>query len=557
MKKLFPWAFFVFLTLGILFPNPFGNNPDVILDESYFLSSSLAAIQGHTLPGWVWSPSTTYYGGPQTYVDTAALVPVLGVVVATSHFSITKAEFWVAQNTGFLLQVLRLVNGISALVAIVFCFLYFKKRKVPPEFAGSLMLFLFLVLSNVLVIEFLHTAKMWSFYIIFVAVASAFFLAQEYYARYLDKPFLKKETYAALLIWSAVLTFFQNYLGIFSILLLIVYAILLGHIAISDLWKHVRRYWYLIILFSLTQVSFLYQAYLVSHQLSDASIKTATGAVDWSARILMPLYYAVSGQPLSLLYVIGALAVVVLAFSRRAYFADKRKRMMLIIACMHPILVYVFFYLIIGLDLLPRYGIVLTIACSFAAVMLMSELGSKWVKAALVCGMLLFVVIDVHAISLYWQPSSETVLLQTIEAKYNTPSNVFITDHSARRMTLPVNYASLSFLDTQRADMSRYSFLLQHENLLSADDSFKPIVMTAYVDSEEAADIARFATTTDAVWTISSDCTDLCSAAETTAGTCFEIHVDTCDILPQEVNTLPDFLRASELGYPYTVRRVH
>src|SRR3989344_6922998 len=94
-KKALPIVVFVFIAFAILYPNPFGNNPDIIGDESYFLTSALTAIQEASLPGWVFSESTVYYGGIQTYLDTVVLVPVVAGVVMMSDFSLTEAKVWI------------------------------------------------------------------------------------------------------------------------------------------------------------------------------------------------------------------------------------------------------------------------------------------------------------------------------------------------------------------------------------------------------------------------------------------------------------------------------
>ena len=556
-KKALPFVVFVFLAFAVLYPNPYGNNPDVIGDESYFLTSALTAIQHVSLPGWVWSPSTTYYGGIQTYADTAALIPVLGIAVVFSHFSLTAAKVWAALNTGLLLHVLRLVNGAAALGAILFCFLFFGKRGIPRQLGLTLTLFFFFIVSDALVIQFLHTAKMWDFYIVFVSVTGAFFIVQEYYLRHLSRPFLERDHYVALLVWSGVLTFFQSYVGAISIFVLMLYALFLRHIDVRDVWNYFKKVWYLIVLVAVTQISFLYQFYRISSQFSGVSTMTPTGTINWFDRFVAPLGFAIQGQPLVILYAIGILAIIALALSGRSPLVERPRRRYLLIACIHPILVYLIFYIGLGFDLLPRYGVILTLACTFSATILMSEIGAKAMKGALACAVMLFLLVGVHAIALYWKPSSETVLLQTIEATYDTSKNVFITDHSARHLTLPVNVASLPLLDQQREDMGRFSFLLQNQDLLSQNVTFKPITAIAYTDQEESADIALFATTTDSIWIISSDCSDLCSAAETNSGTCFEINTDACALQPQEVNALPVFLSSPQLGFSYIVRRVH
>src|SRR3989344_1575173 len=98
-------GFFVFLAFGVLNPNPYGNNPDIVGDESYFLSTALFSIEKMTLPGWEFTPSGAYYGGPQTYVDTFVLLPVLGVIVAASDFSVIGAKILVAVNTAELFNI--------------------------------------------------------------------------------------------------------------------------------------------------------------------------------------------------------------------------------------------------------------------------------------------------------------------------------------------------------------------------------------------------------------------------------------------------------------------
>ena len=554
-RNLLLGGLFVYICFSLLNPNPFGNNPDIVWDESYFLTSSLSAIQDHTLPGWDFPTSGTYYGGPQAYLDTAVMVPVVGIVVAASHFFLATAKVWIALHTGELLHMLRLVNGVAALLALAWCFLLFKKREIPSSLALTLTLFLFLLLSNVLVIEFLHTAKMWSFYIILVALTSAFFIAQEYYAAHRQEEFLRKKTYVALLVWSAVLTFFQSYFGVCSIGLLLVYALVLKHITVWDILDYVRRWWYLILGFALTQVSFLYQAWRIRGALADASTRLPGGAIDWWARLMKPLVYTIQSQPLAILYLVGLLALLFLVIYQRSFFADPRKRTYILIAVAHPLLSYLIFQVVLGFDILPRYAIMLSIAVCFSVALLMSELGSRTLAASLTLSALLFAIISVHGLTLYWQPSSETVLLRTIEAKYNSPENVFITDHSARRMTLPVNVASLMLLDQKRQDMSRFAYLLQNRTLMP-ESEFKAITYTEYADEERATDIARLATPSNAVWVISRDCNNLCSAEEVAAGTCFELNVNACNLEPQEVNTLPVFLSVNQLGYSYIVRKV-
>jgi hypothetical protein len=550
-------ALFAFIAVGILAPNSYGNNPDSIVDESYFLTSSLSAIEKGTLPGWEFSRSGNYYGGVETYIDTVALVPALGAVFMHEHFSLTASKVWIAVHTGDLLHLLRLVSGVLALGALVFCFWYFRRRAIPQALAINLTLWLFLLLSNVMCIEFLHTAKVWTIYIIVLAVVSAFFFAQEYYLATLGVPFLRKETYTALLVWSGTVLFFQNYFGLISILLLALYALYLQHLEFADFWNYVKRHWYWIILFALTQISFMYRAAFMgtSGSILDLSARHGT-QIDWLGRLYDPLVYAVTGQPLVLVYV-GLLAVVAwLAWRNKAFFATSHRRRLTAVACAHPLIVYLIFHVLIGFSVMPRYGILLTMGCAFSIVLLAREFTPRFSTLALGASVLLFVVINVHAINLYWHPSSEVRLLDTLYAKYDAPSNVFIEDVSASRLTLPVNVASLALLDPKRAGFERFQFLLQHPELVQAFVPFKPLTVITYSAEEEASALAQFKGTGDAVWIIANDCANLCTAAELSAGTCWQINTTACGTSPQEVNGLPVFLSSSELGRSYTVRRV-
>ena len=553
-KKILPLVLFLFIALGILYLNPYGNNPDIVLDESYFLTSALSSVEKHTLPGWEFSASGAYYGGVQAYIDTFAVAPAIAIVFALSGFSLTATKIWVALNTGELLHILRLVSGILALAGLLACFFYFRRKNIPRELALTLALFLLLLLSNTLAVEFLHTAKMWALYITLIAISSAFFLAQEYYLARGDEPLMRKERYAALLIWGGILTFFQSYVGAFSSLLLLAYALILGHLTARDVWRHVRKYWWLMALASVTQISFIYRAYLMRAQFADVST-TVGGAIDWSARLLQPLIFAVQGQPLILLYPIGIVAVLVFALRHASFLAGARRRTVIAIAVAHPILTYLFFHVIVGFDILPRYAIMLTLACAFSATILISELGKRAVIAALTLATALSAVVLGHAITLYSHPSSEAVLLKTIIEKYNTPDTLFITDHSARRMTLPVNAESLLLLDEERQAMSRFTFLLQNRDRLPVSE-FKPLTATAYRSEQEAEYLAQFGAGTHSVWMIKRLCTDRCSADETDSGTCFEINMNACGKAPQEVNTLQEFISATQLGYSYVVRKI-
>lgn len=547
VKNLLLAGLFLFVALGILYPNPYGNNPDIVGDESYFLSTSLFAIEKMTLPGWEFSPSGAYYGGPQTYLDTAVMIPVLGAVVIASDFSLSSAKIWTALNTGELLHILRLVNGIAALGTLLFFCFYFKKREVPRSLAFTLTLFTFLLLSNVLVIEILHTAKMWAFYTLFVAGFTALFLAQEYYLSRLGKPFLEKDHYVAISMWIGILTFFQSWVGALSIALLVLYALFLRHYSLRDLWNYFLKYWWLFGLFAATQIGFLWRFY---------SIREIFEEITANTKLLNPLSFAFISHPLIILYPIALIAVAVMVYRNPARLAESRKRIYVAIAALHPLLVFLIFHVGIGFDIGPRYAIFLTMAGAFSATILLSEIGRYAVAAGIVASFALFAVINVHAIQLFWQPSSEVELERIITGNYNSSDNVFITDWSAKRLTLPVNYESLPHQGETRLAMGRYGFLLENRELLPRNPVFKPLAFTAYTKEEENSYIAQFQDT-HAVWMIRRSCDNLCTAEESSTGACFELHLEACVVSPQDINALPEFLSSEQLGNSYVVRRVN
>jgi len=562
LKHILLGGFIIFTAFVFLYPNPFGNNPDVIMDESYFLTSSLSAIEKMTIPGWEFSQSGNYYGGVQTYIDYFVLIPILGVVTVFSDFSIASTKLWVALNTGELLHILRLVNGLLGLIAIYTCYFYFSRRNIPQKLSLSLILFLFLLLSNVLVIQFLHTAKMWVIYIIITSIISALFIANEYYLSKLKTPFIQKEKIVAILVWSSVLLFFQNYVGAISIFLIMSYAILLDHIKIIDIWNHFKKYWYLMVIFALTQISFVYRAIflnLITGSFAQISVKTIEGQTDWFMRLYYPLIFTLKSHPMAvILFTVSAVTAIFMLIRGKTSSLEKRNKIYLIIALVHPILVYLIFHVGIGFSFGPRYAIFLTIALAFSITILLSEAKIVFTKIATALCLILFLILGTKAISLYWHPSSETILLEKIETNYNSPNNIFIEEPNALHLTLPVNEDSLSLLNEKRGNMGRFQFLLQNKELLSNNVLFKPLTVITYSEEELNEYLTKLKKGTNSVWTITTDCKNLCTNKETEEKTCFDVNTTAaCVAVSQEVNLLSIFLSSKQLGYPYIVRKVY
>lgn len=550
-------GFLLFVAVGVLYPNPYGNNPDIIGDESYFLTSSLSALDKGILPGWEFSQSGSYYAGPQVYLDTAVLIPIVGITFFVEHFSLTATKAFVALHTGDLLHVLRIVNGLSALIVFGFFIWYFRKREIPKRLALTLAVFAGLLLSNVMFIEFLHTAKVWTFYNLIVATASVFFIAQDYYLRHLGKPFIERERYIALIAWCGALALFQNYFGVFSILFLAGYAVYLRHIEWRELVRYVLRNWYWFLLVALLQISFLWRAVFINGVNSFMDMSARHGSsIDWMARFYNPVRDALTAEPFIVLYVVFTVVVAILAVRKSGFLSELGRRRIIAIACIHPVVVYLVFHVISGLSVMPRYGILLSMAGAFSITLLLGEFDARFAWVTLAASAVLFAVINVHSIGLYWHPSSEKVLLETLIEKYDSPDQAFVTTSSALRLTLPVNEASLALMNPNRASFSRFAFLAQHPDLLRTLVPFKPLTMITYSPEEEAAAIATLKHKYESVWLITTDCSILCTTAESAAGKCFAFNLNACDIAPQEVNGLPVFLQSTELGHAYIVRNV-
>lgn len=549
---------FVFLASVLLSPNPFGNNPDIIGDESYFLTSSLSALQKFTPPGLDFVQSGNYYGGPQTYLDTVVLAPVIGGIFIANHLSLVETELQIALHTGDLLAVLRFVTGLAVLLFIGFFSYYFTKRKIPSVLALQFLLLLFLLFGNSLIAGFVHTAKMWTLYMLLDIGIGILFITHEYYLMHFQEPFLEKNRYIALMVWAALLAFFQNYVGLFSILLWMGYAVLLGHLRVSEVVAYVRKRWYYLALFSLLQISFLYRAAFVKVHVHwwDPGIVSATTAdnvVDWFHRLYNPLVFAIGSQPLVLLYVVG-LVVALVCIRQKTALGAFRTRLYLAIACAHPVLVYLIFHVLFGFSLFPRYALPFVVALSFAVVMFAGHM--KWLlRIGLVLAGALFVVVSIHSVWLYWSHSSDVLLTDTLESQYNASTTAFVILPDAWRLSLPLNAQSLSLLNTRRQSMSRFQFLLGHRELVDSQVRFTPLVLMPDTPQEIAADLGRIPAGMN-VWTISTDCNALCTTEEMQKGSCFARNLAACNAVPQEINLLPQFLSYMQLGTSYVAHRL-
>ena len=565
-NRVFLFLLLLFIAGAVLYPDSFGNNPDIIQDESYFLTSSLASIQKHTLPGWEFSPSGAYYGGIQTYLDTVAMMPVVAYAVISAHFSLLQAQVQLALHTGDLLHVLRLVNGILIVGVIGSFFWYFSKRKIPRLLAWQLLFVLFLLLGNSIVIGLLHTAKVWSIALLIETSIGILFLANEYFVSRFNTLFIPQKTYVMLMVWGVVLAFFQDFVGVFTAGLWFLYAIALGHFPIRDVIGYLKKHWYIVAIFSLTQISFFCRGIIarVHPSLLDYagnSTRDPTGGIDWLHRLYDPVINALWSEPLVILYPIGIILTIVWAMRDTSFLVRTRDRIFVVIAIINPLLTFLFYYGILGFSLFPRYSLPLAAACSFSAAMLLVQ-SRKVLAGALVLSGAVFAVVSLQSIELFWQPSSAVMLERTIAARYNSPDNVFIIEPASLRLALPINDRSLALLNDRRKALTRFTFLSRYPTLVHKDVSFAPIILFADTAQEERSYLNQFGNGTSSVWTITQDCARMCAPKEVQEGSCFAINAPACDAFSPDdqkeypVLLLSDFLSQSQLGITYIAHKV-
>lgn len=525
-------AFFLLLLPAFVYPNIYGNQPDAIADESYFLTSSLSAIQKHTLPGWEFSASGAYYGGVEAYVSTVALVPVIAGEFLLHRASLSQAQLWVALNTGDLIHLLRLVNGAVFLLAL-FCFcVYLYKRDIPRPLAFQLLLLLLLLLGDSLVVMLAHTAKVWVLYLVFELTAGVLVLVQEHYLRERREPFLRTHLYVGFLLWLAVAAFFQTFVGVISTGLWLVWAWWLGHFTLPDAWGYVRRWWYLLVLAGATQVSFVWRAFFAR---SHGSILDFQGArssgegIDWAHRFLAPLYDAFLSQPFIALYVVLAALLLFPAYRRALPYS----RRYIAIALLHPVLVYLLFYPLLGFDLAPRYAVLLTVALSFSVVMLMPR--GKTYAVVLAGTAVLAGAVLLYAVQLYWTPSYQAQLVAQVVQNYNATTTAIVVAPSAIEFQLPMNSNSLLHLDSTGKSMGRYAYLLEHLPQVLQAVPFRSLVLYPHTLEEQSQMLAQAKKEGYTMYLVS-----LPEGAGSTA----------------EPTTLPAFFGFSQLGSNYVIQAV-
>lgn len=544
---------FAFLATLVLNPNPFGNNPDAVGDESFFLTSSLSSIQKITLPGWEFSRSGSFYGGIQAYLDFFILLPILAIIWAASG-SMLAAKLYIANNSGHILHALRLLNGLIFLLTIAwFAYIYFKKR-LPKVVAFKMILLLLLLMGNSLFVGVLHTAKVWALFSIMEIIIGLVFILQATVFQQEQRFFLDKQKYIGALIWLSIFIVIQNVVGVSNILW-IVYALFLGHFTIVDLLNYLKKKIFLILGFFGLQLSFVYRSYLMFFEknsilkftdVTGTSLRTTQGAIDWIFRLWRPIEISLRSQPLLIVYFV---LLLVLLFK---FVKQKNINKLYFVAVVHPVLIFLMRHALFGLSSFPRYILPLTVALTLSIVAILDwkMTGIKMLSCLAVLAML---VISIQTYRLYWQPSSEQIMNNELANHFNSSSIALIIDGSAGRLNLPINKESLENLNNEKKSMERFKFLLQHADKVNDLVPFKSTVVIADPEHPVETLATQLKKENKQIWVISSSCQTKCSSAT------YCVNEQAChtNFAPaQEVTTWADYLSATELGSIYSLKKI-
>ena len=538
MKK---WvlAFCTFMVLCIFIsPNPFGNIPDAIVDESYFLSSALSAIQKHTLPGWDFVASGAFYGGVQTYLVTAA-TSVAVAIIALLKLSFAETQLYVATHIGDLTHLVRLVNGGVVALGLI-ALMWWSARRKNAALEVRVWLLIFLLLGNSLFVSMAHTGKVWVLQAVFELAAAVLVLLRHY-------GFIKRGYLIALLVLSLAAVS-QTITGVFTAVW-ILYAWYLRHFTGRELWRGIKIMIPVALIALVLQLSIFYRGFDIADRYN-VSLTNISGTAfragydyDFAKRILWPMQIAVESQPLAAV-AFGGLLIYWL-FKAREFISDRLRH----VGAAHLFFVWAFFYGLLGQGGLTRYVLPLTIACTVSAVFLLPDVRSIKMPIIIVAALLAGFV-SFHTLRLWWQPASEGLMTQLVVSDYNSPDIAIFVRTPV--FSLPANVISLEHASETEKQFGRNRYLLQHKDELLSHETFRSL------------SIKWFSTTTPPFipgfknYEISVGCEWLCKTDEAALGSCRELNAEICSTplreYAHEGPTIADMARSSMLGYPFIIR---
>ncbi len=502
-------------------PNPFGNQPSVIADEAYFLTSAVKAIQDHTLPGWVSDPTAAYYGGVLTYL-LFGMVAVGGVVALALRAHVADISVWIAFHWGDLIHLGRLINGLAVYLSLIWVGVQsfrLAKRGKDSSIAWFAFFALTLLCGGSVFVPLAHTSKVWPIYIVIELIAAWVVVSREWKIQH-QIPVSEKKSYLDALFVLSLLSVSQVLLSSLTFLW-IGDALLLRHITWRDLYFYLKRpvVWVIGIGALLLNVSFIKNFYLLfvrASSLNSVSGNIVTSAHPWMERIVWPWKTLWETHPvLAILFAVSLLGVA--KWKKIA----SRDRVLFI----HAMIVYVLFYLILGFGNNIRYILPLTAAVTFFVAVRLGDL-SQWRKGiAFACALSAVVVLGKTA-WLFWHPSSAMILDQQL--RHAPISSEALLVIKTGHFQVPIlNDLSIQFTN-QYADLPAFRRFTMLE-----DSSFKDQEFPFTISVGAPHEIPK--NTFGEVWTID--------------------EIDTSTTQVTEGATMKDLLTTGVIGRPYLLQK--
>lgn len=383
-------------------PNPFGNQPAVITDETYFLTTAMKALQTHTIPGWLTGSGEAYYGGVLTYGLFFVLAGV-GAVGVLMGISLHNLAVLFAYHWGDLVHIGRVLNGgaIYGVIILIGYQAWSLARRVQDASIKWFALILVAGICGSSVFSALaHTSKIWPLWAVFELWALWTVCTQEW-RRERVQPMLPVDRYLTRLLILALLSLSQVPVGSLTILW-IGHAWALGHLSSADIMAYIKRPlpWILIVLTGIFHISFIKSLIHVTQDLSlvgSLTINTTSAVNPWLERLWWPWKSLWATQPLvALVFVL----VVLLGLLGKMRFTHQEK-----ITLIHLGVVYALFYVVLGFSLHNRYILPLTVMVTLTVALVFTRLlKARNLVAALTT--LLATAVLLKTAWLFWHPAS-------------------------------------------------------------------------------------------------------------------------------------------------------
>jgi hypothetical protein len=546
LSKIFTLLLLVAGTLFFINPNPFGNQPAVIADETYFLTSAVKALQDHTLPGWIADPSAAYYGGTLTYI-LFFLIGIGGLAAWLAGASTSQIVPWIAFHWGDLMHLGRIVNGL--VVYVTLCWfgwqaIRFSKVTNNPSIKWFGFFVVALLCGGSIFIPLTHTSKVWPIYVALELIAGWLVISTEWKRRHSiptnASRYFHALVFLALLSWSQVLFASLTFLWIID-------ALLLKHLTFQDIGRALKRPWIWmgVVVSALLNISFLQNFFRLSTQLTtleNLSGNVIVSAHPWLDRLLWPWKTLLLTHPLLFLLIIGTAFAVIRAKGKET----KLVRLM----WMHAAAVFLLFHVAMGFGLGFRYILPLTVMTVF--IVSLSLMHPQRFRAILACACGLMAMATLAKTAwLFWTPSSVQHLERSV-ANASLPSDALLILRSGWFQFPVMNEASIQITEAATAQPVFRRFQVLHN---TEDYRTRTVPYTVLADSSDPT--VPTSTAWTSVWMIEDAPRPAACAME--HNPCIQINapLDEMDAMGvTEGAGIVSLFRAPMIGRSYVLKRL-